>query len=126
MATRTTVDWTPDAELAAKKHLAVHVENLRQEAENVARRSDSVSVSESYVTSAATHLRLAPKSHKAADLMQGVGTTFFGIGGGAIINAFQASSPNPVPFDSAMLLYVLLSVCGAVSAGVGYALKYGK
>lgn len=118
---RNSISWPEDAELEAKKTLAIHAKDLRDEAERVAVRSKATNVSPTYVADAATHLRLGQKASKWAEAMTAVGATVIGLAGGALINAEQA--PGDLVLDTSMLLYLFSGAAGLVLASVGYMLK---
>jgi hypothetical protein len=107
--------------MEAKKTLAVHAKDLREEAERVAGRSKATHVSPTYVADAATHLRLGQKSSKWAEGMTAVGATAIGLAGGALINAEQA--PGDLVLDTSMWIYLFSGASGLVLASLGYMLK---
>lgn len=115
------MSWPENAELEAKKTLAIHAKDLRDEAERVAVRSKATHVSPTYVADAATHLRLGQKSSKYAEGMTAVGTTAIGLAGGALINAQQA--PGPLVLDTSIGIYLFAGAAGLILASLGYLLK---
>lgn len=115
------VTWPEDAELEAKKTLAIHAKDLREEAERVAIRSKATYISPTYVADAATHLRLGQKSSKWAEGMTAVGATAIGLAGGAVINAEQA--PGDLVLDTGIWIYLVSGMVGLVLAALGYMLK---
>lgn len=115
------ISWPEDAELEAKKTLAIHAKDLREEAERVAVRSKATYVSPTYVADAATHLRLGQKSSKWAEALTAVGATAIGLAGGALVNAEQA--PGDMVLNASMWMYLSSGAAGLVLASLGYMLK---
>lgn len=115
------ISWPEDAELEAKKTLAIQAKDLREEAERVAERSKATYVSPTYVADAATHLRLGQKSSKWAEGMTAVGAALIGLSGGALINAEQA--PGDLVLNVGMWIYLSMGAVGLVLASLGYMLK---
>lgn len=107
--------------MEAKKTLAIHAKDLREEAERVAIRSKVSHVSRTYVVDAATHLRLGQKSSKWAEGMTAVGSVAIGLAGDALINAEQA--PGDLVLDTSTGIYILVGAGGLVFASLGYMLK---
>lgn len=118
------ISWPDAAEIAATKTLAVHAAQLREEAERVAIRSASVSVSPTYVADAATHLRIGQKPSGGAELMTTVGSILIGLAGGAFISAQQAAGPLVV--DAPFFFWMLAGAVGSVLLSVGFSRKARK
>lgn len=115
------MNWSPDADEAAKLVLKLHGAELLAEAERVAKRADADTVSASYVDQAANTVRLRQPGSGAADVLLTMGTTLGGLAGGVWATAITSTDPlEPAWLSTAAILSGLVS---ALITGAGATLK---
>lgn len=115
------MDWSDNADDAAKSVLAIHGAELLAEAERVAKRAEADTVSASFVDQAAITVRLRQPSSGVADVLLTLGTTLGGLAGGVWVTT--VSSPgalDPQWLSSAAIGAGLVS---ALMTGAGMTLK---
>lgn len=111
--------WRFDAVEAGERVIRQQTEDLRDTAEQIARRAGAGTVSQAYVHRAAEHAGLHPPS-AVADVLLGLGGMVFGavlgVGGSLLV------TPAELPFW-AIILVLALGVVGSVTCTVGATLK---
>ncbi|WP_328992305.1 hypothetical protein OG394_38660 [Kribbella sp. NBC_01245] len=113
--------WPPASDAKARQILREHALELYEEAERVAHRSGSDSVSASYVEQAAHTVRIRRTSGGWTDVLLSAGTAILGLGGGAML-AFVAEDSDPGA--GMLLLSVVLVMVGVGMTAVGGTAKW--
>ncbi len=111
--------WQDDAAEAGLTLVDQHIQDLRDTAEQIARRSGAGTVAPSYVHRAAEHLGQHPPS-AAADLLFGVGGMFFG----AVLGVGGSLLVTPVmPPVWAIILILVVGVVSSAACAAGATMK---
>jgi hypothetical protein len=111
--------WEQSASTAANDIVRLNAEELRDEAERVARRAKSATVSTHYVKQASDHLALHSPS-AGADVQMAVGGVLLGVAGG--FGAALLITPVHIALWIGVLA-IVIGLVGTAMFSIGCALK---
>lgn len=114
------MQFSEQADDAAKKVLEHYADDLTEEAMRIAARADAEGVSVPYIEQAAAHLKLRRPGSALADGLLSVGSALAGAAGGAGATIVTASGTTPT-----WLIAISLAggSVGLLMTGAGLALK---